>query len=270
MIDEGMAGYKMHWLNHQLAVYWQQTRCEFLKLVRMRAYILMLSIMPLLLYAGSASNPRIPMQEGIPGRVYLLGSFGIFTLFGIALFGFGLDIALERAQGWTQTMRPAPISPLVPMIAKLLVCMFLSLIALLLLLVFAYVLLDVRLSFVSIGWLIATMLFCSIPLCGVSLAIGSWSGPNSAPLIMIMIYLIISSISGIVVPMEMIQRGNPYLVTIAPIWPTYHAGQLALAVLRPALLSSIVVHVLVLAGYSVLFFMLAFLAQRRNQSLVYG
>jgi ABC-2 type transport system permease protein len=251
-------------------VYVAQIRSELLKLSRMRVYMLLLLVAPVLLYSASAANPRVPDIEGIPGRIYLIANFGMFALFGTALFGFGLGLATERAQGWTRTLNTAPISPWTPMLAKLVVCMILSSAALGLLLIVAALAFGVRLPLTSIALLFVTMIGCSIPLGSIGLALGAWLGANSAPLVMILIYMIISSMSGIVVPLEMIARGNLALVYFAPIFPTFHAGQLALAVLRPSLPGIIPLHIIALAAYSVGFLIIAALGNRRNAAQSYG
>lgn len=235
----------------------------------MRLYTLLLMVTPSLLYLMSAANPNVPEQEGVPGRVYLLGSFGTFALFGVALFGFGLGVALERSQGWTRTLRPAPISPALPFIAKLLVCVVFTTLALLTLLTVAALALEVRLPALRVLMLVGVMAACSVPLGALALALGSVLGANSAPLVMIVLYIFMSSISGIVVPMEMVARGNPALAALAPMWPTFHAGQLALAVVRPAA-SAVGVHLLALIGFTVLFTSAAYWLQRREYERRYG
>ncbi len=247
-----------------------QARFEFIKLIRMRVYTILLLILPLWLYSMSGGNPRVPDIEGIPGTIHLIASFGTFSTFGIALFGFGVGIATERGQRWTTTLRIAPISPLIPLIAKLFACMMFTALALIVLLVGAYILFGVQLPLAVIGWLLFTMILTSIPLCAMSLAIGSMVGPNSAPIILMMIYIVISSISGIVVPLEMIARGNPDVLMIAPIWPTFHAGQLALATVRPAYPGVIPLHIIALVAFTIAFLVIAQLANQFRLQRTFG
>jgi hypothetical protein len=70
--------------------------------------------------------------------------------------------------------------------------------------------------------------------------------------------------------MEMIQRGNPILVQIAPMWPTYHAGQFVLAVVRPAPAGSILIHAMALICYTALFAVAAVLVYRRGEGRMHG
>lgn len=85
-----------------------------------------------------------------------------------------------------------------------------------------------------------------------------------------MIYLVVSSISGIVVPLEMIARGNPGVLRIAPLWPPFHAGQLALATVRPAYPGTIPLHIIALVAFMVGFLVLALLAERFRGAQRFG
>jgi ABC-2 type transport system permease protein len=248
-----------------------QVQAEWLKLVRMRLYLVLLLVVPVALYSVTAVNPRAPDQEGIPARVYLIASFGTFGLFGTALFGFGLGTALERGQGWTRALSAAPVSPLMPLAAKLVVCMAMSGLSLAILLVAGALFFDVGLPVATILLLYAVMLLCSIPIGSVGLALGAWLGPNSAPVVMILVYLFVSSFSGIVVPLEMIARGNLSLVQFTPLFPTFHAGQLALAVLRPPYDTSFLpLHIIALIAFTIGSVVLAHWGSRRNASQQFG
>ncbi|CCH55119.1 hypothetical protein BN8_04354 [Fibrisoma limi BUZ 3] len=254
-----------------LTMYRTQARYEWLKFARMPVYLITLLCVPMLFYLSTGSNQRMPpLTEGISTRLYLLTTLGTFATFGIALFGFGVGSAIERGQGWIRTLRPAPISPWVPVVGKLVVSTTLTAVAVLLLLLEATVVFGVRLPLTTASLLLLTLVGCSIPLSSIGLALGSLIGPNSAPLILVILYLFVSSISGIVVPMQMVARGNPMLADIAPLWPTYHAGQLALSVVRPASFNTILIHIIVLAGYLIGALAIAVWARRRSEAQTFG
>lgn len=82
--------------------------------------------------------------------------------------------------------------------------------------------------------------------------------------------LVISSISGIVVPLEMIARGNPDVLMIAPMWPTFHAGQLALATVRPAYPGVIPFHIVALIAFTIGFLTIAHMAQKYRMERSFG
>lgn len=258
-------------INHTLTVYRTQAKYEWLKFARMPVYLVTLLCVPLLFYLSTGGNQRMPpLTEGISTRLYLLPTLGTFATFGIALFGFGVGSAIERGQGWVSTLRPAPISPWVPVVGKLVVSTALTAVAILLLLLEARLVFGVQLPLATATLLLLTLVGCSVPLASLGLALGSLIGPNSAPLLLVILYLFISSVSGIVVPMQMVAKGNPTLAEIAPLWPTYHAGQLALSVVRPVSVDAVLMHIGVLAAYLVAGLGIAVWARRRSEAQTFG
>src|SRR6202011_3695363 len=79
----------------------------------------------------------------------------------------------------------------------------------------------------AIAWLelIAALVAGSIPFAALGLAIGSVAGPNSAPAIVNLVYLPLSFLSGLWIPVEALP---PVVAHIAAYLPTYHLGQPAL------------------------------------------
>lgn len=257
--------------NHLLSTYRTQAKYEWIKFARMPVYLVTLLSVPLLFYLSTSSSQRMPISiEGAPTRIYLLATLGTFATFGIALFGFGVGSAIERGQGWVRTLRPAPISPWVPIVGKLAVSTTLTAFAVVLLLLEATLVFGVQLPFSTASLLLLTLVGCSIPLSSIGLALGSLVGPNSAPILMVIVYLFMSSISGIVIPMQMIAQRNPLLADIAPIWPTYHAGQLALSAVRPTSISAILTHFAVLTGVLIISLAIAVWARRRGEEKSFG
>ena len=96
-----------------------------------------------------------------------------------------------------------------------------------------------------------------LPFCAIGLYVGSLVGGNAAPALLNMLYLPMAFLSGLWLPLTILPD---ILSTIAPLWPAYHLGQLALKVVGFDMGQPVWVHVLVLAGITVLFFVLA---QRR-------
>lgn len=247
--------------NFRLKLYMTQANMEWLKVARMPIYLITLLCLPLSFYLStSMSNTGPKIIEGISRPIYQLATLGTFATFGIALFGFGVGSAIEREQVWQRTLRPAPILPWVPIVGKLIVCTGITALAFMLLLLEAALLFGIYLHVGTALALFVALVGCSGPLCAIGLALGSLVGSNSALPVAIIPYMFVYSMSGIIMPMAMIQKYNPKMVDIVPIWPTYHAGQLALATLRPAPAETVLTHIRVL----VLALVIALLAQRRG------
>jgi ABC-2 type transport system permease protein len=73
--------------------------------------------------------------------------------------------------------------------------------------------------------LVLTLVIGAIAFCSLGLAIGFLAGPNSAPAVVNMIYLPISFLSGLWVPVDMLPK---FLQHVATVLPPYHLAQLAL------------------------------------------
>src|ERR1035438_7729343 len=92
-----------------------------------------------------------------------------------------------------------------------------------------------------------TLIAGTIPFCALGLAIGNFSGPNSASPTVNMIYMPLSFCSGLWVPLMFL----PKLMQQVAHWlPSYHLAQLALAVLRPSVEGSVGRHVEALAAFT--------------------
>jgi ABC-2 type transport system permease protein len=104
-----------------------ETKCEFLKLVRMPVYVVPTLLFPLMFYAffGLAMGRQAPAGS-IPMTRYLLATYGAFGVIGATLFGFGVSLAVERGLGWLQLKRASPMAPLAYFLAKGTVCLIFS------------------------------------------------------------------------------------------------------------------------------------------------
>jgi ABC-2 type transport system permease protein len=114
--------------------------------------------------------------------------------------------------------------------------------------------------------LIAILIFGAAPFCALGCAIGFLAGPNSAPPITNLIYLPMSLASGLWMPLEFLPR---FVRVIAPFLPPYHLSRLALGAMGGDQ-SSALGHVAWLAGFTVLFLLIAVGAYRRDEGKTYG
>ena len=106
----------------------------------------------------------------------------------------------------------------------------------------------------------------ALPFCALGLAIGYAAGPNSAPAIVNIVYLPISFLSGLWIPIEFMPK---FLQKIAPMLPPFHLSQLAL-IISGAAKGSVVMHILALIAFTILFLAVATFAYRRDEGKVYG
>ncbi len=107
----------------------------------------------------------------------------------------------------------------------------------------------------------------AVPFGAIGLAIGSFAGPNSAPGIVNMTYLPMAFVGGLWIPVEVMPK---FLQHVAPFLPSYHFGQIALAILGVPAQGSVPAHVEALLGFGLLGAGVAWIAQSRDHEKMYG
>ena len=93
-----------------------------------------------------------------------------------------------------------------------------------------------------------------LPFAAIGLWIGTLVGGNAAPALLNVLYLPMAFLSGLWLPLSMLPG---WLAKLAPAWPAYHLGQLALKVVGHDDGGRTWAHVAVLALATVAFFALA-------------
>jgi len=197
---------------------------------------------------------------------YMIASYGVFGVVGSALFGLGIGLATERAQGWMLVKRASPMPPSAYFAAKVAMSMLFAACVALLLFAAALTVGGARLPLGTWLALGATLVFGAVPFCAMGCAIGALAGPNSAPAVVNLLYLPMSFASGLWIPYELLPRA---VQTISPMLPPYHLARLALHVIG-ADHSAPAGHVAALAGFSVAFLAVAVAAFRRDDGRTYG
>lgn len=223
-------------------------------------------LFPLMFYIlfGVAFNSR--MGNG-SAAVYLLATFGAYGAIGLALYGFGLTVSTERAQGWLEVKRASPMPPAAYFIAKVLVSMIFACVIVLLLFVLGVGFADVRMPVIQAVQLGIVLVLGTVPFCALGLAVAYLARPNSAPGMVSLIYLPMSFFSGLWIPIEVMPVG---LQKFAVALPPYHFGQLALKVIGSDRGGSSWVHVSVLAFFAVICIAAAAIGFRKDDGRTYG
>ncbi len=236
-----------------LRPYLLEAKYEFLRLLRTPSYVLPTLLFPPLFYVlfGVLLGGG---RGGAEAARYLLASYGVFGIVGSALFGFGVNIAIEREQGLLTYKRALPVPPGALLVAKMVMAMAFASIISLLLAVLAYTLAGVRLAPSQWGLLWLVNVLGTLPFCAMGLLIGTLVSGQASPAVVNILYLPMSFLSGLWLPLALLPG---VFAQLAPIWPAYHLGQIALKVVGRDDGGSLSVHVLVLAMLTVAFFALA-------------
>jgi ABC-2 type transport system permease protein len=246
-------------------IYALEARLEFVKLLRLPAFVVPTLAFPVLFYVFFG----LSMKNGGPISLatYLIATYGAFGVMGAALYGFGVGVAAERGQGWMLLKRASPMPPGAYFAAKI----FMSVVFGGLIIAMLYTLgatlgnVDLPLS----GWatLAVVHLAGSLPFCAMGLALGYFAGPNSAPAIVNLIYLPMGFLSGLWLPIQVLPE---FIRTIAPALPSYHLAQLALKVIGADSGGSVAVHLAYLAVFTAVCLALARIGYRRDEDKTYG
>jgi ABC-2 type transport system permease protein len=254
-------------LGRTLALYVKEAKYEFLKYLRLPIYSLSTILFPVMFYVlfGLAMN-RQGVAHGVSVSTYLLATYGTFGVMGACLFANGAGVAAERGQGWLQVKRASPMPPFANFLAKFVVGMIFSLIIELALLTLGLAFGGVHIAFITAVKLIGTLVLGAIPFCALGLAIGYFAGPNSAPAIVNMIYLPMSFLSGLWVPVDMLPK---VLQHVATALPPYHLAQLALGMIGAGNGGSFWGHWEFLIGFMLVSLGLARIGYQRDEKM-YG
>ncbi len=244
-------------------IFWLELHSELMKKLRLPAYLLPTVCFPVIFYVIFG----VVLAKGKTDvATYLLATYGTFGLLGANFFGLGIGLAIERGQGWLLLKRATPMRPALHFGARIAVASAIGGVVILLLFAAGA---ATRVDLAPAQWLglFAALIAGAVPFAAIGLAFGQWLGPNSAPAVLNIVYLPLSFLSGLWVPIAMLPE---VLQKLAYYLPPYHASQLALASLGLARETSPWPSVLILALTTILAFGAAQLGQRRDRGATYG
>lgn len=231
--------------------YLLEARYEFLRLLRTPSFALPSLLFPALFYL--LFGVLLNKSNGDAAR-YLLATYGVFGVMGVGMFAFGVTVAMEREQGFLVYKRALPMPPGAYLFAKMAMAMLFATIISLLLATLAATVggVDLRLS----QWLLLWVVNVAgvLPFAALGLYIGSLVGGQGAPAVVNLLYLPMAFLSGLWLPLKLLPA---WIAKLAPLWPSYHHSQIALKVIGRDDGTSLFLHMGVLVGVTVLFFLLA-------------
>ena len=211
-----------------MRTYWLEARLEFVKNLRLPVYSLSTLLFPVMVYVMFGLSFGDGNVGAVSRQLYLAVSYSAFGVVGACLFGFGVNIATERGQGWLLLRRAFPAPPLAYFIAKMFMAAMFSLAIIAMLMALALSFGGVTITATGLAALVGVLLAGSLPFSAMGLALGYLSGPNSAPAVVNLLYLPMAFAGGMWVPVQFLPE---VMQTVAPYLPTYHFTQLALTVI---------------------------------------
>jgi ABC-2 type transport system permease protein len=250
-----------------MRVYWLEARTELLKFARMRSYSLSTILFPLMFYCFFGLAMPAQASGGTSMARYLIATYGAFAIMGSTLYAFGVGIAVERGLGWMEVKRASPMPMGAYFFAKAVVAMVFGAIVILLLFTLGAVFGHVRMA--PMQWLLTfgALVLGALPFCALGLTIGNLAGPNSAPATVNMIYLPMAFCGGLWLPIDFLPKA---IQQAAPLLPSYHLAQIALAIQKAPVQGSILGHAEALAALGLIFLGAAWVAFSRGREKMYG
>jgi len=237
--------------------YAAEARSECLRYLRSPGFLLPVTLFPTMFYVlfGIVMNRN---ADAATAR-YLLASYSVFGVMSPGLFGFGVSLAMERENGLLTLKRALPMPPGAYLLGKMLMAMLAAGVAIVLLLALAVGFAHVQVSAMQALALLATGMFGVLPFCALGMLVGALVKGQGAPGVINIIYLPMSFLSGLWIPLSMLPT---VLQRIAPVWPSAHLHLIALQALGVRH-TGIGLHGAVLLAYTAVFFLLAARRLRR-------
>ena len=250
-----------------LRVYRTEAWQEFLKLIRLPIFAATTIALPLMFYVIFGITFAGEQAGGVGMTKYMLATYGAFGVIGVALFGFGVSVAVERGQGWMRLKRVAPMPPLAYFVAKVVMSLAVATIIVLAMFTLGALVGGVRLDpqqWVAVG---LALVAGALPFSAMGLAFGYLVGPNSAPAVLNLAWLPMAFASGLWIP---ISHLPDVVQSVAVALPPYHFVQLALGTIGASEGGPPVVHAAAVLGFTLLFLVVAAWGFRRDEGRTYG
>lgn len=239
-----------------------EIRFAFLGALRTKAFSLSAIGFPVMFYIlfGLVMNRNDTMSPGVSVAKYLLGGYIAFGALGASIFGIGIGVAMDRNAGWLDLKQASPMPPLAYVLSKCAMAVAFSVIIASILSTLGVTLGHVHLKWSEFGEIIGLAAAGAVPFSCLGLAMAFLVPPASAGGIANLIYLPMSFLSGLWVPIKFLPK---ILQHIAPVFPTFHLAQLMYGSLGAESLGTTVSHWMGLLGFTILMLGVTWLAFRR-------
>lgn len=232
---------------------------ELLRVLRTPAFAIPSLVFPVVFYVLFALV--LPGQwANFQKATYLFATYGVFGVIGPALFGFGVGLAIEREKGWLELKRVSPMPTFVYFIAKISMSLVFAFAVLCLLTAAAVGFGGVRIAPLVWLQLVATLMLGTLPFCAMGLWIGTLVKGQAAVALVNLVYLPMSVLSGLWIPLFALPQ---VLQKLAVAWPSWHLAQMALGVVGQVKDVAYARHALVLLATTGVFLVLAAMRLRK-------
>jgi ABC-2 type transport system permease protein len=250
-------------LARTLRIFATETRYEFVRMLRTRAFSISIIGFPVMFYCifGLLMN-RGERIDGTDVAKYMVASYSVFGLIGASLFGIGVGMAGDLAAGWLELKRASPMPPLAYLLAKCVTAIAFGVIIVSLLSVLGIFGAHVHLTLNEYASMIGLTIIGAIPFASMGLVLAQLVPANAAPGIVNMIYLPMSFAGGLWLPFKLLPAP---VKAVAPLLPTFHLAQLMLSIFHYPSTGTTSSHWFGLLGFTLIMLGIAAIAFRRHE-----
>jgi len=234
-----------------LRAYALEAKYESLRMLRAPAFagpFLALPVGLYLLFAVLLFGAEIGKDPG--AALFTFMGFCVLGVMGPGMFGFGITVAMEREQGLLKLKRALPMPAAASLVAKMLMSMLFVAIVMGTM-VAAAPLGHLRLGAIQMLSVSLVNIAGALPFCALGFLVGALASAKAAPAFVNLLYLPMIYLSAILFPLP------KSLHWVALFSPAYHLDQLGLASMGFSSDGMPLVHLLVLAGATLVFTALA-------------
>jgi len=244
-------------------IFLTEVRYEFVRALRTKAYSMSVIGFPLVFYLffGLLMN-RNESFHGMSVATNMLAGYAVFGAIGASLFGIGVGLAGDLSAGWLELKRASPMPPLAYLLAKCCTAMGFATIIVTALTIMGVAFGGVHISVSEYIRMVALVVAGSIPFAAMGLLLALVAPFNAAPGIANMIYLPMSFLGGLWMPIEVLPK---FLQAFAPVFPTFHLKQLMLGVFNYPGAGRTSTHWLALLAFTGIMLFCAAVAFRRRE-----
>ncbi|WP_416828041.1 ABC transporter permease [Ectobacillus polymachus] len=238
-----------------------QCKVELKRTFRNRRFVVMSLLMPIMFYyifTNAVAGGNAP--EG--WKAHYLVSMAAFSVIGTAINTLGLRLVQENTQGWSRLMRVTPLPNGAYIAAKMVAQSLINALCIIVVFVAGFLINHIQLSMwqwiSSFFWI----LLGSMPFLALGTLIGTMKRIDTASALANILYLSISMLGGLWMPLEIFPKT---LQSIGKVLPTYSFGNGAWNIVdgkAPDLASAAL-----LAGYLVIFVVLSIYIRKRQEAV---
>jgi ABC-2 type transport system permease protein len=243
-------------------IFCKETKYEFLKLMRTKSFSLSTIGFPVMFYVLFGLANRNAYAGSVHIAKYMLGGYACFGLIGAALFGIGVGLSSELAAGWLELKRASPMPAAAYLFAKCASAVAFGLIIVSILTAIGTAFGGVSLSPVELVKMLGMTIVGSICFASMGLLLALIVPANAATGIVNLIYLPMSFLSGLWMPLRFMPH---WLQGFAPFLPTYHLSQLMQHIFGYGDSMSLSTHWNALIGFTLLMLGLSWLIFHRKE-----